>query len=276
MKILNLFYIHFLLIIYSACTNNHHTNVIVPLNDSAIIANLTYNWNNSLTKHHLMDLDSLYADGILLYGTNVSKQQVIANKVAFITKYKDFKQSIISDLKIYKLDETKYKVQFQKQSEFNQQSSTVSAYLLFEKVDNKWKITQESDEITDKNINNMVNKENKEFNPCVEIVIELLKSSPTYTKATKGLYEAVVKNGGMSFGLTLEASPNPKEDKCYEFSESYELSLHENYSDHMPTIARYSFNPQKQQLYEYDIANNTLNPIEFDKSLLTKFQTICK
>lgn len=135
--------------------------------------------------------------------------------------------------------------------------------------------------------NNTLIKENKkstkvvpkvktESKKCIDIVIEILETSPVYIEKTKGLYEAVVKNGGTSFGIIIEGSPNPKEDEAMDFSKTYDFSLHETYSDRIPVIARYTFNPADEQLYEYDVIEDKLNPIDFDRNLLLKFNVKCK
>lgn len=111
---------------------------------------------------------------------------------------------------------------------------------------------------------------------CIDVVLDILTTAPSYVEGTKGLYEAVVKNGGTSIGITVEGSPNPKIDKARDYSENYILSLHETYPDRMPTIARYSFDPSKNELYEYDIAEDSLIPISFNKDLLLKFRKVCK
>lgn len=111
---------------------------------------------------------------------------------------------------------------------------------------------------------------------CVDVVLEILTTAPSYVEGTKGLYEAVVKNGGTSFGITVEGSPNPKIDKAWSYSETYDLNLHETYPDRMPTISRYTFDPAKKQLFEYNTANDSLIPIDFNKDLLLKFDKICK
>lgn len=111
---------------------------------------------------------------------------------------------------------------------------------------------------------------------CIDVVLDILTTSPSYVEGTKGIYEAVVKNGGTSIGITVEGSPNPKRDKAREYSETYVLSLHESYPDRMPTIARYTFDPSKSELYEYDTANDSLIPIAFNKNLLVKYLELCK
>lgn len=111
---------------------------------------------------------------------------------------------------------------------------------------------------------------------CIDVVLEILTTAPSYVEGTKGLYEAVVKNGGTSFGITVEGSPNPKRDNALDYSETYELNLHETYPDRMPTIARYTFDPSKNELYEYDTANDSLIPIAFNKNLILKYNKTCK
>jgi hypothetical protein len=111
---------------------------------------------------------------------------------------------------------------------------------------------------------------------CIDVVIEILTTAPSYVEETKGLYEAVVKNGGTSIGITVEGSPNPERDKARDHSETYDLSLHETYPDRMPTIARYTFDPSKNELYEYNTAEDSLIPITFNKELLLKYRNTCK
>ncbi|MFD1602451.1 hypothetical protein ACFSJW_21515 [Flavobacterium artemisiae] len=138
---------------------------------------------------------------------------------------------------------------------------------------------------TPKNVDTIAAKDSVKTSPiekttdstaCVDVVIEILTTSPSYIKDTKGLYEAVVKNGGTSIGITVEGSPNPKTDKALSYSETYDLSLHETYPDRMPTIARYTFDPSKNQLFEYDVVEDTLMPLKFNKNLLSKFLKACK
>lgn len=111
---------------------------------------------------------------------------------------------------------------------------------------------------------------------CIDVVIEILTTAPAYVKDTEGMSEAVVKNGGTSIGFTVEGSPNPKVDEALSYSETYDLSLHESYPDRMPTIARYTFDPSKKELYEYDTAEDTLKPMKFNRNLLEKYLKACK
>ena len=118
--------------------------------------------------------------------------------------------------------------------------------------------------------------ERKELNPCEDLVKEILTTSPRDKQLTKGLNKAVVKNGGLSFGITLEGSPNPTQDKAWSYSKTYDFTVYEMYTDRQLNIARFSFNPKNKQLYEYDEVHDQLKPIEFDRKLLLKYEALCK
>lgn len=119
-------------------------------------------------------------------------------------------------------------------------------------------------------------KEIKKYKTCLDVVFDILTTSPTFVNMTKGLNEAIRKNGGTSYGIIVEGSPNPKEDDAEAFSETYDFNLHESYTDRITTIARYSFDPSKKELYKYDVAEDTLIPIKFNKKLLLEFDKTCK
>lgn len=111
---------------------------------------------------------------------------------------------------------------------------------------------------------------------CEEIVSEIVKTSPRYKLITKGLKSAVVKNGGQTFGISLEGSPNPSKDKAWGYSKTYDFVVYEVYTDRQLNIARFSFAPQNKQLFEYDVVLDRLKPIEFNNELLAEFEAFCK
>lgn len=125
-------------------------------------------------------------------------------------------------------------------------------------------------------ISNSNSKTEKDKSKCTDIVIEILESSQVYKKITKGLTEAIIKNGGTSYGIEVEGSPNFPDDNSMEYNEKYNLNIHETYSDHMPVIAHFTYNPNNGLLYQYDVANDTLISIKFDKGKLIKFNKNCK
>jgi hypothetical protein len=135
----------------------------------------------------------------------------------------------------------------------------------------------ESDQPTDKNIIAQPGlREKAALKTCADVAFQIMETSPVVKKMTKGLNEAIIKNGGSGIETILEGSPNPKNDGALDYSASYDFALHESYSDRMPLIGRFQFNPVKRQLYKYDTAEDTLYPIAFDKSLLAKFDELCK
>jgi len=116
----------------------------------------------------------------------------------------------------------------------------------------------------------------KEFKTCEEVIKEILTTSPRYKEITKGLSKAVIRNGGLSFGVSLEGSPNPKQDKAQSYSKTYDYTVFEMYTDRQLNAASFSFNPNDKKLYEYDAINDRLNNIEFDRNLLLKYNSLCK
>jgi hypothetical protein len=116
----------------------------------------------------------------------------------------------------------------------------------------------------------------KDFKPCASIVTEILTTSPRYKQLTKGLSKAVVKNGGLSFGIRLEGCPNPRQNKVWSYSKTYDFTLYEMYPERQLNTTRFSFNPENKQLYEYDAVHDQLKPIAYDRNLLPKYETICQ
>jgi hypothetical protein len=105
---------------------------------------------------------------------------------------------------------------------------------------------------------------------CIAAIYRILESSTRFKELTDGLSERIRKNGGTSYGLMLEGSPNPKRDTAMYQSTTYDISLHESYPDRIVIVARFSFDPEKKELYEYEVANDSLVSRSFDKRLLSK------
>ena len=111
--------------------------------------------------------------------------------------------------------------------------------------------------------------------PCSQIVYEILTTSESYKSLTDGLEERVIKNGGTSIGFMCEGSTTPKIDSAENYSKPYDDSVHESYPDHSPVIARYTFDPAKKQLFEYNTALDSLIPVSFNKNLLLDLDKAC-
>ena len=116
----------------------------------------------------------------------------------------------------------------------------------------------------------------KDLKPCDNLVKEILTTSARYRQLTKELNKEVIKNGGLYFGIAMEGSPNPRQDKTWSYSKTYDFTLYEMYPDRQLNTARFSFNPEDKLLYEYDEVHDQLKPIAFDRELLKKYEALCK
>jgi hypothetical protein len=120
------------------------------------------------------------------------------------------------------------------------------------------------------------NKEGEKTVPCINLIVEIVKTSPRYRELTKGLEEEIKKNGGISYGISLEGSPHPAKDKACCYSKTYDFTVNEIYSSRQLSAARFSFNPENQLLYEYDAVLEEKVRIDFDEDLLLTYDVICK
>ena len=80
-------------------------------------------------------------------------------KKRFFTKHTDFTQTISGEILIEKKSNELYVANFKKTSGFNGKTSTVDAYLMFSNKTGTWKISVESDKLTDANLLKEAKKE---------------------------------------------------------------------------------------------------------------------
>ena len=109
-----------------------------------------------------------------------------------------------------------------------------------------------------------------------QVIKEILEKSPRYCQLTKGLLKAVVKNGGTSFGISFEGSPNPKADSAMSISRTYDFTLYESYPERRLTTHSFSFDPRTRKLYEYDDELAQKRTLEIDNELLHKYELLCQ
>jgi hypothetical protein len=112
--------------------------------------------------------------------------------------------------------------------------------------------------------------------PCIDLVMEILKTSPRYIQLTQEISKEILKNGEISFGISLEASPNPAKDKACCYSKTYDFAVYEMYSTRYVSAARFSFNPVNKQLYEYDAVQEKQKEIEYNREILVNYDASCK
>lgn len=155
----------------------------------------------------------------------------------------------------------------------NQQSKKVEKEIVTDNTQVNEKLFVENIEKTEnpEQIYNTGKTNKSSFKTSEQLVHEILTTSPRYKQLTKGLLEAIKKNGGQSFGIRLEGSPNPKQDNSLSYSKTYDYTLYETYKERQVNTTRFSFDPNNNQLYEYDEVNEILKQIDFDKDLLNEY-----
>lgn len=97
--------------------------------------------------------NALYADNVLFYGQKLNMEHCIANKQALLDKtYKHFVQHS-DNVHYYSRNDGSVLISFDKNVEYDGKSKVFPSYLVIERNNNEnWKITVESDKITDRNL----------------------------------------------------------------------------------------------------------------------------
>ena len=110
-------------------------------------------WNKL---HQQLDADglaSLYADEVYYYHEYYSPERISKSKQNLFRKYPEFWQEV-SNMKCSMLEDGRAKVAFSKEvkTTLTGKATTYPSYLIMSKINGNWKITVESDEVTDANL----------------------------------------------------------------------------------------------------------------------------
>lgn len=108
----------------------------------------------------------------------------------------------------------------------------------------------------------------------VNLVKSILISSPRYKQITLGLTDSIIKNGGDTFGISLQGSPFPLADQAWGYSKNYDLTIYELYPERRLGRAYFVFDPKAEKLYEIDMATQHPVSIDFNRDLLLKFDSM--
>lgn len=134
---------------------------------------------------------------------------------------------------------------------------------------------EQKDKIEDKTANKVEDKiEDKELKTCLDVVVEIVTTSPFYLEK-KALEKEIIKNGGRGIGFTIEGSPDPESDGALEKSKTYDFNICEIYPDKNTSIVRITFDPKKKKLYKYDIIEDKHITIDFNRDLLKLLDELC-
>ena len=121
-------------------------------NDNTEINNRIGEWDKANNSQDVSIFSSLYYDSVLFYGKKLGKQACIENKILFFKQHTDFFEEIIGKIQIENIANNSVKCSFIKRVRLNQETKDYPSYLIFIKNMNEWKISIESDLLTDRNL----------------------------------------------------------------------------------------------------------------------------
>lgn len=128
------------LVFLNSCSNNK--------SETAAKA-IVYKWNDIHNTHNSIELIDLYASRVLFYGREIGLDSCFAKKERFLNA--SFQQEIISPVTLTYYSSGTIKCDFTKQTTFKRKVNQYFCYLLIKETRGKYRITGESDVISDQN-----------------------------------------------------------------------------------------------------------------------------
>ena len=121
--------------------------------DEESAAMVAKRWNKAHQELNPDKIAALYSEQVNYYHETYTPERIYQSKLELFRKYPGFWQEI-SNVKSIVSDDGTAKVTFSKEvvTEIGGKSKTYPSYLLMKKVGDEWKITAESDEVTDANL----------------------------------------------------------------------------------------------------------------------------
>jgi hypothetical protein len=116
------------------------------------LKSLSNSWNQSLSQKDIGQIADIYDSEILYYGLKIERNDVMNRQLAFFKKHPDFFQQIHGEISVEKMNDSLYKCSFIKRVNYNQKTNDYPAYLIFSKRMGAWKLSTESDLVTDANL----------------------------------------------------------------------------------------------------------------------------
>ena len=121
-------------------------------------------WNEASSNADFDTLEKILADKIEYYQTTVSRDYYIKDQKKFFEKNPVYGQVLKGDIEIERISNKQVKAEFVKEVTTKTGIKDYPSYLVFEKIDGKWKIVLESDLISDQNIRNRKISKTKSVN----------------------------------------------------------------------------------------------------------------
>ncbi|KAA5826443.1 hypothetical protein FPF71_06400 [Algibacter amylolyticus] len=135
-------------ILFSNCTNSQSEN-----DEKSEVIEILNNWNKFHNEKDILNLLKLYNENVFYYGQNKSLNYITKDKSKLFKKFNSFKQENvrINELSRNLLNE-EIKISFTKKVTIDSEEKDYPSYLILKKENDTWKISTESDLITNKNI----------------------------------------------------------------------------------------------------------------------------
>jgi hypothetical protein len=234
------------------------------VSDEALLKKLVHEWNNASNTKNTARLEKLYAEEINLYGEPMSNTNAAASKEAFFKEKPDYHQSLSDSIAIQKSSVNTARADFTKTVTAGRKTKSYQAYLQFEKSGKNWRITEESDEATDKKLSSLIKPMPvKEITNCDKAAEAIFLSSGAVRKQLQQKYVR----------YKLEYRPgNPDAP-----NNRYWFWIYANAPDsrEVETYARYEVDPITGQLYEYKAVEDKAVMVDYDKSLKQYLKQYC-
>lgn len=200
------------LFLFISCNNEIQTPSDKPIHDK--LSNVVASWNDAINSKNIDEITTFYSHNILFYGVPKSRASVLESKIQFFKKYPDFNQSIDSEIKIDFISDSQYKIEFVKKSFFNGRNSEVNAYLVLKLENEKWKIVNEGDIITDEKLASGKSSEDNSFQNHENFLIYGLSNSEMIPDTLFNNWdfetEYVTKNVGTRYKPILKIAFEPQ------------------------------------------------------------------
>jgi len=122
-------------------------------------------------------MKSFYADSVDYYGDQLTNEEVVRRQQEYFNRNIDYKQRIEEYVELIKQPDGTWLVKIMKEVTANGKTATYPASVVFTQVKGIWKITAESDDITD--LNKAKNIE-VSYSPVTTTVEGLVEENNTY------------------------------------------------------------------------------------------------
>lgn len=132
--------------------NKADSYAIVSNADKEKLKTLIDKWNISLNNKDISSLSLLYNDQLIYYRIQKTRDACIEVLSGFLSKNPAFYQQIVGEIEIEQTGKDTVKCSFVKKATLNGKTTDYPSYLRFSKETGEWKIIEEGDLVTDKNI----------------------------------------------------------------------------------------------------------------------------